>query len=187
MDEHRRTKISKTLSYWLRHNPRAGGITLDSEGWASVSAVLAALESRIRPAVSIEELEAVVATNDKQRFALHGCRIRANQGHSVALEIAFKPVDPPPFLYHGTTHERWMRIQASGGLQKMQRHHVHLSPDVASARKVAERHRGERPLILRINASEAATAGQRFLLSENGVYLVDSVSLSFLSVADGVD
>ena len=177
----RSTEISKTLSYWLRHNPTDGGLTLDEEGWTPVEAVLAALARRSLAPVTEAELAAVVAGSDKQRFTLRDGLIRANQGHSTPLLLTFTEVEPPPLLWHGTTAERWQRIQTSGGLDKMQRHHVHLSATEAAARQVAGRHRRERPLLLRVDAAAMRAAGHRFLCSDNGVYLVDSVPLVFIT------
>jgi putative RNA 2'-phosphotransferase len=179
----RAVKISKTLSYWLRHDPAAGGLRLDDAGWADLDDVLAAFGRALRPAVTLPELERVVATSDKQRFTILDGRVRANQGHSVEVDMRFERVEPPPALYHGTTRERWARIQQSGGLSRMRRHHVHLSGDVETALRVAGRHRGEEPLVLRVGAAAARARGHEFFLSENGVYLTDAVPLEFLSAA----
>ena len=177
-------QVSKTLSYWLRHNPAAGGLTLDAHGWAAVDDVLAALRRALRRPVDRAELEAVVATSDKRRFTIEEGRIRASQGHSLDLQLDFRPVEPPPVLYHGTTREQWGRIQASGGLSRMRRHHVHLSADAGTARRVVGRRRAETPLVLRVDAVAARAAGHVFFLSENGVYLTDRVPLEFRSEAD---
>src|SRR5690348_13441851 len=112
----RRTRISKTLSFWLRHNPAAGGLRLDEQGWA---------------------------------------------------DLDFRPVEPPTVLFHGTTRERYARILASGGLAKMRRHHVHLSPDLETALRVARRHHGETPHILCVDVAAMVAAGYRFFVSEN--------------------
>jgi putative RNA 2'-phosphotransferase len=174
-------RISKTLAFWLRHNPGAGGLTLDEEGWADVPAVLAALSRALHRPVSLAELETVVRENDKQRFSLEAGRIRANQGHSLALDLNFDPTSPPASLFHGTTRERWEAIRTTGGLAKMRRHHVHLSPDVATARRVATRHRGEKPEVLQVDAAAMVADGYAFYRSTNGVYLTESVPLRYLS------
>lgn len=181
-DSTRESKISKTLSYWLRHKPEAGGLTLDAQGWADVERVLAALSTAIPGGVSAEQLAAVVAGSEKQRFTLADGRIRANQGHSIEVELDFRPVEPPAVLYHGTTRERWQRIQASGGLSRMNRHHVHLSPDTETARRVAERHCKETPLVLRVDAAAMRAGGHSFFIAANGVYLTDAVPLAFLEM-----
>jgi len=182
-DRQAQVRISKTLSFWLRHDPAAGGLKLDAQGWADVPAVLASLERELRVPVTIEVLESVVRESDKQRFALEDGRIRANQGHSFAVELDAPLVDPPAVLHHGTTVERWERIRASGGLARMSRQHVHLSPDEETARRVAGRHRGERPLVLRIDAAGAHADGHQFFRSANGVYLTDAVPLRFIVAA----
>jgi putative RNA 2'-phosphotransferase len=143
--------------------------------------VLAALERALARPLPLHELEAVVRESAKQRFALVDGRIRANQGHSIPLDLDFASVSPPPVLYHGTTRERWQKIRASGGLKRMQRHHVHLSSDIAAARRVAARHRGELPLILSVSAEKMAISGHEFYRSENGVFLTDQVPLQYLS------
>jgi putative RNA 2'-phosphotransferase len=176
----KRNSVQKTLSYWLRHKPEAGGLTLDAQGWADVEQVLAALNSAIPGGVSAEQLAAVVDGSEKQRFTLADGRIRANQGHSIDAELDFRPVKPPAVLYHGTTQERWQRIQSSGGLSRMNRHHVHLSPDTETARRVAGRHRKEAPLVLRVDAAAMQAAGHTFFISANSVYLTDAVPLAFL-------
>jgi putative RNA 2'-phosphotransferase len=182
MNKAEQTRISKQLSFWLRHDPQAGGITLDEEGWAGVGAVLDALERTLLRPVSRDELAEVVAENDKQRFALDGDRIRARQGHSIDVAMDFRHVDPPDLLYHGTTEERWKKICGSGGLAKMQRQHVHLSPTPETATLVAQRHRREHPIVLTIHAGRMRESGHEFLLSENGVYLTNAVPLEFITM-----
>jgi putative RNA 2'-phosphotransferase len=175
-------RISKNLSYLLRHRPDAGGLTLDSAGWADVGAIRAALGHALGRPISEEELAAVVESNDKRRFAMRDGRIRANQGHSYRVDLDLTPITPPAVLYHGTTATHWQAIIASGGLARMRRQHVHLSGDAETARRVAARRREQSPLILRVDAAAAHAAGHRFFLSENGVYLTDAVPMAYLSV-----
>jgi putative RNA 2'-phosphotransferase len=120
-----------------------------------------------------------VAGNDKQRFAFDetGQQIRANQGHSVEVDLQLEPAQPPAVLYHGT-NERSVPAILAAGLRKMTRHHVHLSPDLATARKVGGR-RG-RPVIFEVAAGKMAAAGFAFYVSANGVWLVDSVPPEYL-------
>lgn len=168
-----KTKISKTLSYWLRHQPAAGGLVLDDAGWAPVDAVLVAFE-REGLRIGSEQLNTVVAESDKQRFELSagGDRIRARQGHSVAVELDWPITEPPEHLFHGTV-ERFLPAILAEGLKPMNRHHVHLSPDVETATRVGTR-RGE-AVILRILAAALAAEGHVFRLSSNGVWLTDHV------------
>lgn len=131
-------------------------------------------------AISRAELEHVVATDAKGRFTLEDGRIRANQGHSVPGIEAFQRQDPPDQLFHGTTHERWPQIQASGGLKPMARHHVHLSADEATARQVGSRRRRETLLILTIDAKQMRADGHPFWISSNGVWLAQEVPCNYL-------
>lgn len=166
-------RISKTLSLWLRHRPDQAGLSLDAQGWADVDAVLAALAAKGFPG-DIDSLLTVVEENDKQRFELTAdtARIRARQGHSVGVDLALSPAEPPAELYHGTV-ERFLEAILKEGLRKMRRHHVHLSPDVETARRVGAR-RGT-PVILTINAAEMRALGHTFYVTENRVWLTDHV------------
>ncbi|AXB48576.1 RNA 2'-phosphotransferase [Amycolatopsis albispora] len=166
-------RLSKRLSRHLRHDPGAVGLELDEAGWADVGAVLEAL------GMSREQLTEVVARNNKQRFSFDGTgtRIRANQGHSVAVELGLPTAEPPEFLYHGTVAAALPAIRAEG-LRPMRRHAVHLSPDEETARRVGAR-RGA-PVILRVAAGRMAEAGHSFQLSANGVWLTDAVPPEYL-------
>ncbi|NJO83800.1 MAG: RNA 2'-phosphotransferase [Blastochloris sp.] len=169
---------SKYLSKHLRHQPAAIGLVLDPGGWVAVDTLLAALASHGFP-LAHAELESVVASNNKQRFAFdkQRTRIRASQGHSVAVDLALLPVLPPAVLYHGTAEHRVAAILREG-LHKMQRHHVHLSADVPTAHQVGARH--GRPAILRIAAAAMHQAGYCFYCSANGVWLVAHVPPRYL-------
>ena len=162
----------------LRHRPDLVGIRLDAGGWVDVDELLAALAASGRP-MTRAQLERIVATSDKQRFALENGRIRANQGHSVAVDLGLEPVDPPPVLFHGTP-ERNVEAILREGLRRGSRHHVHLSPDVATATRVGAR-RG-RPRVLEVDAAAMARDGFVFLRSANGVWLVDEVPSAYLTL-----
>ncbi|MGY1916990.1 RNA 2'-phosphotransferase [Blastococcus sp. SYSU DS0973] len=170
-------RTSKRLSFVLRHRPDSVGLTLDDAGWADVGQLLAALR------ISREQLELVVATNDKRRFAFDptGTRIRASQGHSVAVDLGYGPEQPPEVLFHGTV-ERVLPAILAEGLRPGRRHAVHLSADVVTARAVGGR-RG-RPVVLRVDAAGMAAGGSSFSRSANGVWLVDTVPPRFLTVVD---
>jgi len=171
---------SKFLSYVLRHEPAKVGIVLDEAGWTDVPALLAALAAHGHP-LTFDELAELVASSDKQRFTLSpdGARIRANQGHSVDVQLGLTPREPPARLYHGTVATHLASIRAHG-LRKGARHHVHLSADVETARKVGSR-RGK-PVVLTIRAAELAAAGHAFYRADNGVWLTEHVPPAYLEL-----
>lgn len=174
----RAVKISKYLSKHLRHAPERIGLTLEAGGWVEVSLLLAAL-ARNRFPVSLDELRDVVAGSDKQRFSFSedGLRIRANQGHSVEVDLELRPQVPPDELYHGTGHGAVASIQERG-LLRMGRHHVHLSRDQETARRVGMRH--GRPSIFVVDTAAMTQDGFTFYCADNGVWLVDHVPVQYL-------
>ena len=173
--------IGKYLAYVLRHRPEELGIELDRQGWTDVGLLLGQLQAVKGWNLEMADLERVVAEDSKGRYAMRKGKIRANQGHSVAVQ-AFEsiPVEPPATLYHGTTEQRFDRIRKAGALLPMQRHHVHLSPDLATARNVGSRHRGEQLLVLAIDAERMQQDGLEFYRSENDVYLTDRVPVVYV-------
>ncbi|MBZ9712345.1 RNA 2'-phosphotransferase [Deinococcus multiflagellatus] len=164
--------LSKRLSYLLRHAPHEAGLTLAPGGWVPLEPLLAHLR------VTRADVERVVAGNDKQRFSLRGDQIRANQGHSVPVDLELVPQTPPEVLYHGT-HPAALAAIVQDGLRAMSRHHVHLSADRETAARVGAR-RG-RPVVLTVRAGAMHAAGHLFYRSENGVWLVDRVPPEFLA------
>ena len=180
MNSERTKKISKALSYWLRHNPEDIGIKVGSDGWVDVKELIEKAKTKLL--FDFNELKFVVDNNDKRRFSLSEdmCSIRANQGHSIDIEIEFKEVIPPAILYHGTP-EGVVDTIMKEGLKKMNRHHVHLSPDKETAAKVGSR-RG-RFLILEIEAMRMRADGYKIFLSDNGVYLVDEVPVTYIKLS----
>jgi len=175
--------ISKFLSLVLRHKPETIGIELDPNGWVDVELLLAqsALHGR---EISGELLAQVVETNDKKRFVFSedGLRIRANQGHSVDIELGLKPKAPPGLLFHGTA-DRFLAQIMSDGLKKMNRQHVHLSVTSDIATSVGSRH--GKPVILAVDCGAMAGEGYEFFLSANGVWLTDHVPVKYLSRYSG--
>ncbi len=173
------TKVSKFLSLVLRHEPGRIGLTLDAQGWADIGQLVEKANAQGMPLTRALIAE-VVATSDKQRFALDatGEHIRANQGHSVDVDLGLAPAEPPPMLFHGTAERSLAAIRAEG-LKRGRRQHVHLSPDEATAAKVGRRH--GRPVVLRIAAAHMAAAGHAFFLSTNGVWLTDCVPAEFIA------
>lgn len=175
-DERRTVKVSKYLSKHLRHQPERIGITLDANGWVPVDELIRAAAAH-GSRISRAELDHVVAVNDKRRFTVDGDRIRANQGHTVTVDLDLPPAEPPAYLYHGTVARHLDAIQAEG-LRPMARHHVHLSPDRETATRVGAR-RG-RPIVLSVDAGAMHRGGLVFHVSANGVWLTDSVPPRYL-------
>ena len=180
MNSARLVKISKYLSKHLRHQPERLGLSLGAGGWVSVEELLTACAQHQFP-ISGEELAEVVATSDKKRFSFDptGTLIRANQGHSVEVDLQLEPQVPPEILYHGTG-DRAVDLILQSGLHKMSRHHVHLSQDVETARKVGARH--GRPVVFAIDAATMHQAGYLFFCSENGIWLVDHIPSEYLMI-----
>jgi len=177
MDKDKHKKISKSLSYWLRHRPESIGITLEKDGWTNVNELIEKAKSEIE--FSLDDLKEVVKNCDKQRFKLSDdfSKIRANQGHSVDVKINFKEITAPPVLYHGTVGQFIDSIKKKG-LIPGKRHHVHLSKDIETATKVGER-RGK-PIILEIDAKAMQDDWVKFYISDNGVYLTDFVPKKYI-------
>jgi putative RNA 2'-phosphotransferase len=177
-----RVKTSKFLSLVLRHQPEKIGIQLDESGWVSVDELLRA-SNRHGVALTREDLDDIVSTNSKQRFAFSddGQRIRANQGHSVEVDLGYTPLQPPPTLFHGTARRFVSSIRESG-LLKGARHHVHLSPDVETAELVGKR----RPpfVVLTIDAESMHRDGHPFYQSANGVWLTEHVPAAYITFPD---
>ena len=169
-------KYSKRLSKILRHHPERIGVKLDKNGWISVDELI---EKFGMPPLSMEILEIVVAENDKKRFAFNDdkTKIRANQGHSVKIDLGLEPTEPPALLFHGTATKNLEAIK-NQGLIKGSRHHVHLSTDEWTAKKVGSRYGV--PAILKLKAKEMHAAGYDFFVSENNVWLTDHVPVQFL-------
>lgn len=174
-------QASKFLSLLLRHSPEEIGLVLSQDGWASISDLIQ-LTQNGRVSFSRELIEELVRTSDKKRFVLSedGERIRANQGHSIEVDLGLVLRRPPAVLYHGTA-TRFLDSILAQGLLRRDRQHVHLSVDVETALKVGKRH--GRPVILRVDALGLYETGAAFFLSENGVWLTDFVPASYLSAA----
>lgn len=173
--------LSKFLSFVLRHQPQSIGLQLDAAGWASVDELLQKAQQagkRLDRAL----LQRIVDTNDKQRFAFSedGQRIRANQGHSLDVELALPPSAPPAVLYHGTA-TRFVASIFATGLDKRNRHHVHLTEDRTIALSVGQRY--GLPVLLKIDAEGMVRDGHVFFRSANGVWLTDHVPAAYLERA----
>lgn len=167
-----RNNKSKFLSYVLRHNPGEFGLTLEEGGWVSVDKLMTACN------FTLEELKEIVATDQKKRYSFDGNgRIRANQGHSIDVEMNFNEMIPPDVLYHGTA-TRFVDSILKDGIKKMNRQYVHLSFDIKTASVVGARH-GSLAL-LPINSKKMHEDGFKFFKSENGVWLTEIVPVKYI-------
>jgi putative RNA 2'-phosphotransferase len=172
------TRLSKFLSLVLRHQPESIGIVLDDNGWTDLHVLIEKANNNGVP-LSVDIVKHIVETNAKKRFALNETadRIRANQGHSVDVDPGYMAQTPPEILYHGTSQKAVPDIMRSG-LDKRQRHHVHLSRDIETAIRVGQRH--GKPFVFEVLAGQMAEAGFIFYLSDNGIWLTDHVPVEFL-------
>lgn len=170
--------LSKFLSLLLRHKPEVLELNMTKNGWVDLDELIEKITLSGKE-TSLEQIHRVVANNDKKRFKLdlENNRIRANQGHSIEVEMGFEAKTPPDILYHGTAISNWEAIQKSG-LLKMSRQHVHLSPDIKTAKKVGGRH--GKPVSLVVRTGRMVAQGISFFLSENGVWLTDHVAPEFV-------
>lgn len=182
MDAKQTTKVSKFLSLVLRHKPEQIGITLDPAGWVSVRELIDKCGAAGMP-LTLVELDAIVSMNGKQRFAFSEDRerIRANQGHSVTVQLGYTPTSPPAILYHGT-HEHAVQSILATGIVKGSRHHVHLTADPWTAVTVGER-RGV-AVVIAVEAGDMDRDGHVFYLSDNQVWLTDHVPPRYLRVKE---
>ena len=178
MTDKEAVRTSKFLSLTLGHEPERVGLKLGDAGWVGVDELLKAVNSH-GVSLTLDELKHIVATSDKKRFAFsgNGRRIRASQGHSVEVDLQYPPQTPPELLYHGTA-TRFLDAIRQHGLQKMQRHDVHLSAETRVTLQVGGRH--GKPMLLTIRAGDMHRAGFVFRCSANGVWLVDHVPPQFI-------
>lgn len=169
------TKISRYISLILRHKPEEIGITLDEHGWANVNELLNGVH------IDMPTLEKIVATDDKQRYSFNEDKtlIRANQGHSIPVDVELEEVEPPEYLWHGTG-EKYTQSILQAGLIPKSRLYVHLSYDTETALAVGKRHGV--PVIFRIEAFRMHQDGFKFYLSKNGVWLTKNVPVEYLSI-----
>lgn len=181
MKAHGGPKLSKFMSFVLRHRPDAIGLALDQQGWASIDELV--LKSKAAGhSFSRDDLIQAVNTSEKRRFTLSadGHRIRAAQGHSITIDLGLSKQEPPTVLYHGTAR-RFLRSILSDGLRPQARQQVHLSVDEATAKIVGQRH-GD-PVVLTVDARRMHAAGFQFYVADNGVWLTDHVPAEFMRVS----
>lgn len=179
MTEQDKKRIGKFLSLVLRHDPAKIGIELDEQGWANVQELIEKCKKH-RYHFSMEDLVEIVETNDKKRYSFNekGNKIRANQGHSIDIDLALSPVQPPEFLYHGTATRFLLSIMKEG-IIKGSRQHVHLSQEKETATKVGLRH--GKVAILTIMTGKMHEDGILFYQSDNGVWLTDYIDVKYIS------
>ena len=172
------TEISRYMALLLRHKPEIAGLVLDKQGWADVDMLLKCISENMEP-VSFERLCEIVKNDSKQRYSFNEdkSRIRANQGHSVNVDVGLKAAVPPEYLYHGTA-TRFVESIDRGGIIRKTRLYVHLSRDAETATQVGMRH--GKPFIYRVRSGEMARDGYVFYLSENGVWLTENVPVKYL-------
>ena len=171
------TETSRYIALILRHKPETIDIKLDEHGWANVEELIAGV-SKTHP-LTMELLEKIVEIDDKQRFAFNDDRtlIRANQGHSVSVDVEPEEMIPPKILYHGTA-EKYVESIDRYGLISKSRLYVHLSETIETATKVGARH--GKPVIYTVNTEIMTADGHKFYLSANGVWLTKSVPITYL-------
>ena len=177
------TSTGKFISLILRHKPETIGITLDEHGWVDANKLIAGIQ-KTSPAFNREILEEIVRTNSKQRYSFNEdhTRIRANQGHSIPVDVELREEIPPELLYHGTG-ERSVASILEQGLVPGSRLYVHLSRDMTTAINVGKRH--GKPVVFTVQSGRMQAAGHHFFLSENGVWLTKAVPPEYLMVDAG--
>ena len=173
------TELSRYMCLILRHHPEVIGITLDEHGWADVEELIAGIAEKKNKNFNREMLEEIVRTDDKQRYAFSEDRtkIRANQGHSIPVDVELEKKEPPEILYHGTG-EKYVESIGATGLISKNRLYVHLSGDVETAENVGKRHGA--PVIYRVHSGRMHRDGYEFFLSRNGVWLTKRVPVEYL-------
>ena len=170
-------KISKYIALILRHKPEEIGIKLDEHGWANVEELIKGLQ--VNNDFSMEDLEEIVREDSKGRYSFNEDKtlIRANQGHSVKVDVELKEAIPPKILYHGTGEKYTKAIDEIGLIPKT-RLYVHLSKDEKTAMSEGSRH--GKPAIYTVETEKMVLDGYKFYLSVNGVWLVESVPVKYL-------
>jgi putative RNA 2'-phosphotransferase len=171
------TNVSRYISLILRHKPEEAGITLDEHGWANVEELIKGVSKKYL--INVDILEEIVRTDSKQRYSFNEDKtlIRANQGHSIPVDVELEEVEPPEYLYHGTGQKYVESIRESGLIHKS-RLYVHLSADEETATDVGKRH--GKPFIYRVCSGKMYRDGFKFYKSKNGVWLTDKVPVEYL-------
>jgi putative RNA 2'-phosphotransferase len=171
-------QLGKFLSLVLRHKPETIGLELDQHGWANTQDLLTKMNQHGKK-IDMETLERIVQTNNKKRYSFNEDRskIRANQGHSIAVDVEMREAVPPDVLYHGTA-ERFLESIKLQGILRMSRQYVHLSETVETAKAVGSRH--GKPIILMIDTKTMVQDGYHFWISENGVWQSEDIPWKYV-------
>jgi len=178
MDDNYKRKVSKFISLILRHDPSAINISLDKNGWADVDGLLKGIGNKGYK-ITLDDLKTIVSEDEKSRYSFSDdfTKIRANQGHSIDVDVELRKTQPPEYLFHGTGEKSLESIKQSG-LKPMSRLYVHLSKDTETALKVGQRH--GKPVVLKIASGEMSKNGFDFYLSENNVWLTEKVPPAYI-------
>lgn len=177
-------KLSKTMSYALRHAPWEYELVLDERGWVNIAELLCTLQEESKwKTLRKEDIYHVVATCDKKRYEIDNDKIRASYGHSIPQKIIRQPIEPPEILYHGTTHEV-VSLILNAGLQPKGRQYVHMSIDQETAFQVGKR-RDFKPVLLVIEAKKAWSEGVSFYNGNDKIWLADFVPEKYIKMIDG--
>ncbi|VIF91215.1 RNA 2'-phosphotransferase-like protein [Clostridioides difficile] len=176
----KKDNLSVFISLILRHKPETIGIKLDGYGYADVNELIEKINSTGRN-ISMEILEQIVKEDSKQRYSFNEDRtkIRANQGHSIKVNVELKELEPPKYLYHGTATRFLDNIKKEGIISKS-RLYVHLSNDIDTAVQVGKRH--GIPIVLKINTEEMCENGYKFYLSENNIWLCEYIPFKYVEI-----
>jgi putative RNA 2'-phosphotransferase len=179
MEKWRQIKTSKFLSYVLRHHPDSCDIKLDSGGWVDVEKLIQQVKKK-GIQITLDDIRTVVRENDKQRFSFSEdeLKIRANYGHSIAVDLGYSPVEPPDVLYHGTAEKNLKAIHTHG-LTRGHRQYVHLSLDVDTALSIGQRY--GKPVVLKVKSGKMYLDGYKFYFSKSGIWLTECVPFEYLS------
>lgn len=173
--------ISKYICFVLRHHPEDIDISLDNHGWANVDELIAGIARSKDKEFNRETLERIVREDNKQRYSFNsdGTKIRANQGHSIPVDVELEKREPPEILYHGTA-EKYVESINRSGLVSKHRLYVHLSNNIETATDVGSRH--GKPVIYEVASREMYNDGYDFFISVNGVWLTKEVHIKYLRI-----
>lgn len=173
------TRLSKMISYILRHHPESIGIKLDNFGYANVDELISNMNTKNRVHIDFNTLKYIVDTDQKQRYSFNSdfSKIRANQGHSISVDLQLMEKVPPNELYHGTA-TRFLDSILNEGITKQSRQYVHISSDINTALKVGKRH--GKPVVLILDTLKMCQDGVKFYISDNGVWLCEYVAPKYI-------